>query len=66
MKLFFIYEVENWDADFYSKVNDDVHVNIGMSLLFPGIENIACPCNLQFFQFARERIFQAMQEHMFT
>ncbi|KAK9984862.1 hypothetical protein SO802_034387 [Lithocarpus litseifolius] len=29
MKLFFIHEVENWDADFYSKVNDDVHVNIG-------------------------------------
>ena len=49
MKLFFIHEVENWDADFYSKVNDDVHVNIGMSLLFPGIENIACACNLQFF-----------------
>lgn len=30
MKSFFIHAVENWDAEFYVKVNDDVFVNIGM------------------------------------
>lgn len=29
-KLFFIHAAENWNADFYAKVNDDVYVNIGM------------------------------------
>lgn len=28
MKSFFIHAVENWDAEFYAKVNDDVYVNI--------------------------------------
>ncbi|XP_021890973.1 hydroxyproline O-galactosyltransferase HPGT1-like isoform X3 [Carica papaya] len=27
-KLFFIHAVENWDAEFYAKVNDDVYINI--------------------------------------
>ncbi|THG05565.1 hypothetical protein TEA_006198 [Camellia sinensis var. sinensis] len=27
-KLFFAHAVENWDAEFYAKVNDDVYVNI--------------------------------------
>lgn len=30
MKSFYIHAVENWDAEFYVKVNDDVYVNIGM------------------------------------
>lgn len=30
MKSFFIHAVENWDAEYYVKVNDDVFVNIGM------------------------------------
>ena len=34
MKSFFIHAVENWDAEFYAKVNDDVYVNIGVSLSF--------------------------------
>lgn len=29
-KSFFIYAVDNWDAEFYAKVNDDVYVNLGM------------------------------------
>ncbi|GMY30474.1 hydroxyproline O-galactosyltransferase HPGT1-like isoform X3 [Fagus crenata] len=28
MKSFFVHAVENWDAEFYAKVNDDVYVNI--------------------------------------
>ncbi|ONI07329.1 hypothetical protein PRUPE_5G113400 [Prunus persica] len=28
MKSFYIHAVENWDAEFYVKVNDDVYVNI--------------------------------------
>ncbi|GLT78141.1 hypothetical protein SLA2020_496870 [Shorea laevis] len=28
-KLFFIHAVENWEAEFYTKVNDDVYVHIG-------------------------------------
>lgn len=27
-KSFFIYAVDNWDAEFYAKVNDDVYVNL--------------------------------------
>jgi hypothetical protein len=38
MKSFFIHAVENWDADFYAKANDDVYVNIGMSLIFLAID----------------------------
>lgn len=30
MKSFFVHAVEKWDAEFYTKVNDDVYVNIGM------------------------------------
>lgn len=30
IKSFFIYAVDNWDAEFYAKVNDDVYVNLGM------------------------------------
>ncbi|KAF5740275.1 beta-1 3-galactosyltransferase 7 isoform X1 [Tripterygium wilfordii] len=29
-KIFFSTAVEKWDADFYVKVDDDVHVNLGM------------------------------------
>lgn len=29
-KSFFIYAADNWDAEFYAKVNDDVYVNLGM------------------------------------
>ncbi|XP_006476442.2 hydroxyproline O-galactosyltransferase HPGT1-like isoform X5 [Citrus sinensis] len=29
MKSFFVHAVEKWDAEFYTKVNDDVYVNIG-------------------------------------
>ncbi|XP_057450038.1 hydroxyproline O-galactosyltransferase HPGT1-like isoform X2 [Lotus japonicus] len=28
IKSFFIYAVDNWDAEFYAKVNDDVYVNL--------------------------------------
>lgn len=28
-KLFFAHAAENWDADYYAKVNDDVYVNVG-------------------------------------
>lgn len=28
-KLFFVQAANTWDAEFYSKVNDDVYVNIG-------------------------------------
>ena len=28
-KLFFAHAADNWDAEFYTKVNDDVYVNIG-------------------------------------
>lgn len=28
-KLFFAHAAEEWNAEFYSKVNDDVYVNIG-------------------------------------
>lgn len=39
IKAFFIYAVDNWDAEFYVKVNDDVYVNLGMwSLLLSGDE----------------------------
>lgn len=38
MKSFFIHAVENWDAEFYAKANDDVYVNIGMSLIFVEID----------------------------
>lgn len=30
VKSFFVHAVENWDAEFYAKVNDDVYVSIGM------------------------------------
>lgn len=29
-KTYFVTAVSLWDADFYVKVDDDVHVNIGM------------------------------------
>lgn len=29
-KIFFSTAVAQWDADFYVKVDDDVHVNLGM------------------------------------
>lgn len=28
-KLFFAHAADNWDADYYAKVNDDVYVNVG-------------------------------------
>ena len=28
-KLFFAHAVENWNAEFYVKVNDDIYINIG-------------------------------------
>ena len=31
-KIFFSTAVAKWDADFYIKVDDDVHVNLGESL----------------------------------
>lgn len=30
-KVFFAQAAENWDAEYYAKVNDDVYVNIGRS-----------------------------------
>lgn len=30
-KLFFAHAAENWDADYYAKINDDVYVNVGTS-----------------------------------
>lgn len=30
-KLFFAHATENWDADYYAKINDDVYVNVGTS-----------------------------------
>ncbi|KAI8007109.1 Hydroxyproline O-galactosyltransferase HPGT1 [Camellia lanceoleosa] len=27
-KLFFAHAAENWDGEFYAKVNDDVYINI--------------------------------------
>lgn len=32
-KTYFVTAVSLWDADFYVKVDDDVHVNIGMLML---------------------------------
>lgn len=32
-KIYFATAVALWDADFYVKVDDDVHVNIGMLIL---------------------------------
>lgn len=43
MKSFFIHAVANWDADFYAKANDDVYVNIGMSLIFLAIDKVVSP-----------------------
>lgn len=31
-KIFFATAVSMWDADFYVKVDDDVHVNIGKNV----------------------------------
>jgi hypothetical protein len=31
--MFFASAVATWDADFYIKVDDDVHVNLGMHSL---------------------------------
>jgi hypothetical protein len=42
-KSFFIHAVENWDAEFYAKVNDDVYVNIGMSLIFLANDKVVSP-----------------------
>jgi len=33
-KIFFSTAVAMWDAEFYVKVDDDVHVNLGRSALF--------------------------------
>lgn len=33
-KIFFSTAVAKWDADFYVKVDDDVHVNLGTGLSF--------------------------------
>lgn len=33
-KIYFATAVALWDADFYVKVDDDVHVNIGKSISF--------------------------------
>lgn len=33
-KTFFSMAVAKWDAEFYVKVDDDVHVNLGLHLLF--------------------------------
>ena len=39
-KLFFIHAAENWNAEFYAKVNDNVYVNLGMwSLMICKIMN---------------------------
>lgn len=34
-KIFFSTAVAKWDAEFYVKVDDDVHVNLGNESLFP-------------------------------
>ena len=33
-KIFFSTAVAKWDADFYVKVDDDVHVNLGENVLY--------------------------------
>lgn len=34
-KSFFIYTVDNWDAELYAKVEDNVYINLGMwSLIY--------------------------------
>lgn len=33
-KIFFATAIALWDAEFYVKVDDDVHVNLGLSLDF--------------------------------
>ena len=33
-KIYFATAAALWDADFYVKVDDDVHVNIGVTILF--------------------------------
>ena len=42
IKSFFVHAVENWDAEFYAKINDDVYLNIGMQSLIvcSGCEHI--------------------------
>lgn len=34
-KIFFATAVAKWDADFYVKVDDDVHLNLGKITLVP-------------------------------
>ena len=34
-KIYFVTAFSLWDADFYVKVDDDVHVNIGMLIQRP-------------------------------
>lgn len=46
-KIYFSTAVAKWDADFYVKVDDDVHVNLGMTLrLRRGYTDCMCwePC----------------------
>lgn len=43
-KTYFTTAVALWDADFYVKVDDDVHVNIGKVIIrpFPFLKKIFC------------------------
>lgn len=43
-KIFFTTALANWDADFYVKVDDDVHVNLGMQ----------CCCNAHIFNYYKD------------
>lgn len=37
-KIFFTTAFAKWDADFYIKVDDDVHVNLGMHYLLESLK----------------------------
>lgn len=41
-KIFFSTAVAKWDADFYVKVDDDVHVNLGICYLRNGFSSFLC------------------------
>ncbi len=42
-KTYFATAVALWDADFYVKVDDDVHVNIGKDVMYlPTLTHAVC------------------------
>lgn len=60
IKSFFIYAVGKWDAEFYAKVNDDVHVNLGTwSLILSGNEKYNTSC----ISYTHKRLFLIIRRY---